>query len=160
MGKFGLQIKGNLENVTDLQAQGDDFRWHLKLKCGNCGEETPKWLYVTEEETVPLKGGRGEANLVSKCKLCSREYSIDILNDEMKSYTLEDSNSFKTIAAFECRGCEPSAFSFRNGFTAKGAESSTVFKDINLEENEWVDYDEKSNESVGVYELTYQFKKL
>jgi len=107
-----------------------------------------------------LKGGRGEANVVMKCKFCSRENSIDIIKDSVKPYTIDDSNTFKTIAAFECRGCEPTDFSFRNGFTAKGAETSTTFNDINLEENEWVDYDETAKESVGVYEATHKFIKL
>lgn len=73
---------------------------------------------------------------------------------------MEDSNQFKTVAGFECRGCEPTELSFRNGYTAKGAESGTPFNDINLEEKEWVDYDEKSSESVGIYELEFKFIKL
>ena len=30
MVKIGLQIKANLENVTDLQPDGEDFRWYLR----------------------------------------------------------------------------------------------------------------------------------
>jgi len=78
----------------------------------------------------------------------------------LEAYTSDDSGTFKTIVVFECRGCEPSSFSFRNGFTAKGANSRTIFNDINLEENEWVDYDENSKESVGIYEVSHKFIKL
>ena len=76
------------------------FRWYLKLKCNSCGEVPDHWQYISQEERVPVKvnlpkpdqeflvhryswktvqGGRGDANAVIKCKLCSRENSIDIL---------------------------------------------------------------------------------
>lgn len=29
--KIALQIKANLENVTELQPDGEDFRWYLKV---------------------------------------------------------------------------------------------------------------------------------
>ena len=31
MQKIALQFKCNLENLTDLQAEGEDFRWYLKV---------------------------------------------------------------------------------------------------------------------------------
>ncbi|RWS24552.1 UPF0587 protein-like protein [Leptotrombidium deliense] len=184
MVKIGLQIKANLENVTNLTAVGDDFRWFLKIRntfttsfniqftCANCGEASDKWLYLTAEafkkqetdcilikEKMPIKGSRGEANLVLKCKLCSRENTVSLIENSLSTYTIDDSNNFKTIVAFECRGVEPNDFSARNGFSAEGVESNTKFENINLEED-WVDYDEKSKESVGIYELTHKFIKL
>ena len=45
------------------------FRWYLKLKCANCGEIPDKWQYVDQTEKQPLKGGRGEACAVIKCKV-------------------------------------------------------------------------------------------
>nr|XP_020843468.1 UPF0587 protein C1orf123 homolog isoform X3 [Phascolarctos cinereus] len=77
MGKIGLQLKATLENVTHLRPVGDDFRWYLKMKCGNCGEVSEKWQYIRLMDSVPLKGGRGSATMVQKCKLCSRDNSID-----------------------------------------------------------------------------------
>ena len=44
-------------------------RWYLKLKCANCGEIPEKWQYVDQTEKQPLKGGRGEACAVIKCKV-------------------------------------------------------------------------------------------
>ena len=38
----------------------------------SCGEVPDKWQYVTQTESCDLKGGRGSANAVVKCKLCSR----------------------------------------------------------------------------------------
>ncbi|XP_060586424.1 CXXC motif containing zinc binding protein-like [Ruditapes philippinarum] len=157
MVKIGLQIKALLENITNLKAEGEDFRWFIRLKCLNCGEETAKFEYLTLEENAPLKGGRGHASMVIKCKLCSRENSIDIMRDTITAYNAEDSNKFKTIVVFDCRGVEPIDFSPRVGFTAEGEETGTKFPEVDLKEGEWVDYDEKKKESVSVTEIKHQF---
>ncbi|XP_023674582.1 CXXC motif containing zinc binding protein isoform X3 [Paramormyrops kingsleyae] len=135
---------------------------------------------------MPLKGGRGSASMVQKCKLCSRDNSIgmghfaisqcpllnqttstvikntqthDILKDTITSYNAEDSDRFKTMVQFECRGLEPVDFQPQAGFSAQGAESGTPFPEINLLERDWNDYDEKISESVGIYEVTHKFVK-
>ncbi|RVE61526.1 hypothetical protein OJAV_G00171580 [Oryzias javanicus] len=132
MVKFGLQFKATLENVTNVRPLGEDFRWFLKLKCGNCGEIPDKWQYVTLVENVPLKGGRGHASMVQKCKLCARENSIDILADTITAYNAEDNETFKTMVQFECRGLEPVDFQPQAGFAAAGAETGTPFLEVNL----------------------------
>ncbi|XP_078417353.1 CXXC motif containing zinc binding protein isoform X2 [Cetorhinus maximus] len=134
MVKFGLQFKATLENISKVRPEGEDFRWFLKLKCQNCGEVSDKWQYITLLSSAPLKGGRGSASMIQKCKLCSRENSIDILKDTIKPYNA--------------------------GFAAEGAESRTQFGEINLLEKDWNDYDEKIRESVGIYEVTHQFVKI
>ena len=55
MVKIGLQIKAQLENVTNLLATGADFRWFLKTKCASCGEVSAELQYITLGESVPLK---------------------------------------------------------------------------------------------------------
>uniref|UniRef100_A0A674PN81 CXXC motif containing zinc binding protein n=1 Tax=Takifugu rubripes TaxID=31033 RepID=A0A674PN81_TAKRU len=157
-GKIGLQFKATLDNVTNVRPLGTDFRWYLKLKCGNCGETSDKWQYITLD-SVPLKGGRGSASMVQKCKLCSRENSIDILEDTITPYNAEDSERFKTMVQFECRGLEPVDFQPQAGFVAEGTETGTPFPEVNLLEKDWTDYDEKLAASVGIYEVTHQFKK-
>ncbi|XP_061694264.1 CXXC motif containing zinc binding protein isoform X2 [Syngnathoides biaculeatus] len=151
------------------------------LKCGNCGEIPDKWQYVNLAESAPLKGGRGSASMVQKCKLCSRENSIgkslraisssfatraerdfflaDILEDTIAPYNAEDSEKFKTMVQFECRGLEPVDFQPQAGFAAQGTESGTAFPEVNLLEKDWTDYDEKVKESVGIYEVTHRFIK-
>lgn len=47
-------------------------------------------------------------------------------------------------------------FSPRNGFKCCGVDSNTLFEDVNLEEKEWVDYDERKNQPVGIYEVEHQ----
>ncbi|MED6285418.1 hypothetical protein ILYODFUR_022249 [Ilyodon furcidens] len=110
-------------------------------------------------ENVPLKGGRGSASMVQKCKLCARENSIDILRDTLTPYNAGDNETFKTMVQFECRGLEPVDFQPQAGFAAEGAETGTPFPEVNLLEKDWTDYDEKANESVGIYEVTHRFIK-
>lgn len=61
---------------------------------------------------------------------------------------------------FDCRGIEPVEFAPGEGWVAKAAESGNVFNNVDLSEKEWVDYDEKQKESVGVYEFESQFVKV
>lgn len=39
------------------------------------------------------------------------------------------------------------------------SKSGKVFTDVELPEGEWVDFDEKLGESVGIYNLEWQFRK-
>ncbi|XP_054067298.1 CXXC motif containing zinc binding protein isoform X1 [Rissa tridactyla] len=126
MGRIGLQLRATLENITGLRAAGEDFRWYLKLKCGNCGEVSEKWQYLRLMDSAPLKGGRGSATMVQKCKLCSRENSIDILSQTIKPYNAEDSEKFKTIVEFECRGLEPVDFQPQPLVLRRSAEGRRV----------------------------------
>ncbi|VDI83042.1 Hypothetical predicted protein [Mytilus galloprovincialis] len=48
MAKIGLQFKTELQNITNLKPDGEDFRWYLRLKCISCGEETHEFQYLTE----------------------------------------------------------------------------------------------------------------
>jgi len=160
MVKISLQISAQLENVTDLKAEGDDFRWYLKLKCTHCNEETPEFVYLTLAESHPLKGGRGSASLVVRCKLCGRDHSIDIIPESLQSYSIDDVPHVKTIVTFDCRGVEPTTFEPRMGWSVKGAESSTVFTNVDLTSLDWADYDEKSQQAVGIYELASRFVRI
>uniref|UniRef100_A0A3B5LK84 CXXC motif containing zinc binding protein n=1 Tax=Xiphophorus couchianus TaxID=32473 RepID=A0A3B5LK84_9TELE len=133
------------------------FSSRLQLKCGNCGEVPDKWQYVTLMESVPLKGGRGSASMVQKCKLCARENSIGAHESVIKCAS--DNEKFKTMVQFECRGLEPVDFQPQAGFAAEGAETGTPFPEVNLLEKDWNDYDDKAKESVGIYEVTHRFIK-
>ncbi|XP_035756109.1 CXXC motif containing zinc binding protein, partial [Egretta garzetta] len=142
-----------------VRAVGEDFRWYLKLKCGNCGEVSEKWQYLRLMDSAPLKGGRGSATMVQKCKLCSRENSIDILSQTIKPYNVSLFSLLYNKLLHAASSLEPVDFQPQAGFAAEGAESGTPFNDINLLEKDWNDYDEKTKESVGIYEVTHKFVK-
>ena len=52
-------------------------RWYMKLKCANCGETPDHWQYVDQVDKQPLKGGRGEACAVIKCKVDTAEMATN-----------------------------------------------------------------------------------
>jgi hypothetical protein len=168
MVKIGLQIKANMEFTTGLVPSDPDlFRWELKIKCTQCGEVPDHWQYVSLSEQQPLKGGRGTANYISKCKLCSNQNSLDIKANSICNYDFKDSNRFKTIVVFDCRGLEPVEFSPRDGWKAQGCKenaedggietTSTIFSDVDLSDKEWSDYDEKSGEATVISEFEVNF---
>ncbi|XP_012259684.2 CXXC motif containing zinc binding protein [Athalia rosae] len=160
MVKVALQIKATLENVEELKPSGPDFRWYLKFTCGNCGEVSEKWNYVSESESTPSKRGNAVNHFVSKCKLCLRENTMTIIEDSSRSYTTDDQGKFKTLAIFDCRGIEPSDFSAREGWVAKAIDGGKEFKDVDLSEGEWADYCEKIANPVGIYEIEHRFEKI
>ncbi|KFP91286.1 UPF0587 protein C1orf123, partial [Apaloderma vittatum] len=127
-----------------------------QLKCGNCGEVSEKWQYLRLMDSAPLKGGRGSATMVQKCKLCSRESSIDILSQTIKPYNVM---IMFIIFLVQLTLKILLQICLQAGFAAEGAESGTPFHDINLSEKDWNDYDEKAKESVGIYEVTHKFVK-
>lgn len=160
MVKISLEIKAVLENIDTFRTNHPDYNFILKLKCLNCGEISDKWHLITETETFPLKTGKSEVHFLAKCKLCSRENSLDIVEGSNHEYSTSYNGQFKPIVTFDCRGIEPVDFSAAEGWIAKVEESKKVFENVDLSEKEWVEYDDKANQSVGIYELQHRFVKI
>lgn len=66
----------------------------------------------------------------------------------------------KTIVQFDCRGLEPLAFSPRSGWIVKCSEGGPTFTDVDLSDDDWVEYDTKNDVPVGVSEFQFDFIKL
>lgn len=190
MGKIGLQIRATLENVDEVKTSHPDYSFFLKLKCSNCGEQSEKWHDITESEHVNEDSRNPNGfNFYMKCKLCSRENSIDIVegsNGMHKQFTYElkflsfdvnpfqcsilllfvavytenDAGKFKTIVSFDCRGVEPVEFSPRTGWIVKASDGGQTFEDVDLSDDDWVEYDNKNKVSIGIYEFESNFIKL
>lgn len=80
MVKIGLQIRATLENIEELKTCYPNYQFFLKIKCSNCGEMTDKWHGITEEDRVNEDSRNPKGfNFYAKCKMCSRENSIDIV---------------------------------------------------------------------------------
>lgn len=79
MVKVGLQIRATFENVEEIRSF-PNYTFYIKVKCTNCGEESNKWHDLTEEERINEDSRNPKGfNFYMKCKLCSRENSIDIV---------------------------------------------------------------------------------
>merc|ERR1712142_1078184 len=123
MPRIGLKIDCCLENLCSLEAPGEDFRWFLKINCGACGETTD-WVYVSQEEQIPVKGGRGFAHMVLNCKLCGRESNLTIEEGSVKPFSSENTGA-QMMVSFDCRGLEPVDWECRGGFIAKTEKGKT-----------------------------------
>ncbi|KAM0912383.1 hypothetical protein ACQ4PT_012833 [Festuca glaucescens] len=77
---FALLVGAELDGLTNLPPSGgcDDpsYPYYFKLRCESCGETSAKTTCVSLDEVVDLSNGKGTANLVQKCKFCTREGSI------------------------------------------------------------------------------------
>ncbi|XP_010526157.1 PREDICTED: UPF0587 protein C1orf123 homolog [Tarenaya hassleriana] len=158
-----LEISADLENLTNLQPSGgcDDpeFPFFFKLRCGNCGEMTPKETCVTLGETVPVPGSRGTCHLVQKCKFCEREGNVTMVPSKGRPLTQEDTEAGKyaPVMAFDFRGYEPEDFVFGDGWKAESLEG-TKFEGIDLSSGEFAEYDEKGECPVMISNLRARFR--
>jgi len=98
------------------------------------------------------------------CHLC-----VDLLNAQqaLQKYTemhpaLADSRECKLLQNLMVHMEETDVDGFteaRSGWQAEHHESGSIFEDIDLGDD-WADYDERSDEPVGVSELAFQFVKV
>lgn len=51
-------------------------------------------------------------------------------------------------------------FWFQDGWSAVAEDSSHVYTEVDLSEKEWVDWDEKMKQSVGIYDAEHQFVRI
>lgn len=80
MVRVGLQINATLENVEELETCHPNYSFFIKIKCTNCGEESDKWHDITESERTQQDSRNPDGfNFYMKCKMCSRENTIDII---------------------------------------------------------------------------------
>jgi hypothetical protein len=96
------------------------------------------------------------ANLVYKCKFCSRVHTVNVVKKQCRAVTADDSEQFVPVCGFECRGVSLEAFEPRDTvFECKAAESSTTYTpDLS---DDWVDFDDVSQASVGIYSFESKF---
>ncbi|XP_034938496.1 CXXC motif containing zinc binding protein [Chelonus insularis] len=160
MVKIALRVKATLENIEELKPFGPEFRWCLKFTCSNCGEKSEKWNYVSLSDEVPAQHGKDTYHFSSKCKLCSRVNTVSIIKDSIKSYTIDDQDTFKPLVVFDCRGVEPIDFSARDGWTAKAIDGGKEFTDVDLTENSWAEYCDKIKQPVAIYEIEHTFDRV
>ena len=162
MGVLNLEIKALLENVTNLQAGSSDYRYHMKVQCGKCGEMLNKsFVYVCADDEVDVPGGKGGANFVCKCKLCNSSGSISIVPKSQLTYTADDGDTWKKFVSFESRGITPVEFSLNGGtgLTCTGVSDNnpTKFDELEFEEDYLGDFDEKIGDQVCIERKSYVY---
>lgn len=157
---YQLILKAELSNVTDLQVEDSPespFEYTFKIECIGCREVHSNPVTINCYEKHEISGSRGEASLVFRCRNCKKEHSANILRPKAAVLTAEDDE--KVILDIDSRGLyfldfEPSSGSF----TLKGTKT-TVFKEIDLSDGEWYDYDDDLSQEVSITEVQFEIKR-
>lgn len=110
------------------------------------------------QETNEVSGSRGDANFVWRCKNCKREASASIKAGP-NPYQYSEPAKRQKILEFDCRGLEFVEFSPEGEWLADGAESTTKFTGVELNDGEWYDYDEKAGEEVSIKDLSWDIQR-
>ncbi|KAI8926889.1 hypothetical protein BC831DRAFT_454810 [Entophlyctis helioformis] len=146
--------------LTDLvPANPLDYPWEFKFECTSCHEKHDSQVSVNARDQVEVPGGRGSANLNMRCKFCKRDGNVSLDMATLKPYPADKSGKMAPLLKLECRGWEPVEWIPLAPFQAVGVESNTKFKEIDLTDREWADYDEKAGESVSVLDVETKIER-
>jgi len=161
MVRLLLSIKAELENVTDLVPASDSFEYFFQVKCNNCHEVHPKFVSVNRLEEREVSGGKGStAHFVWRCGMCKRESSAKFEKaSPPQPYTADANGQLAPLVVIECRGLEFVGFDPSGIWKCVGVDSGTLFREVDLSEGEWVDYDEKAALPVGVSAIESQWSR-
>ncbi|OBZ78620.1 hypothetical protein A0H81_00830 [Grifola frondosa] len=144
MVRLLLSIKADLENVTNLVPADDAFEYFFQVKCTSCNEIHPKFVSLNRVEQRDVSSGKGNtAHFVWRCGLCKPDAN----------------GQFAPFLTIDCRGLEFVGFDPRGTWKCVGVDSNAVFPEVDLEDGEWVDYDEKAALPVGISNIESQWTR-
>lgn len=156
-----IYLTAELNGVTDLRPKDNSefpFWYTFKVQCTSCHETHPNAISISRFESNVIKGSRGEANFVWKCKFCKRESSATSVIPPI-AYHQESPAKRQKIIEFDSRGLELLEFLPEGEWLANGIQSGSQFTKIDLTEGEWFDYDECSGEEVSIIDLKWEISK-
>ncbi|KAG9222716.1 hypothetical protein CCMSSC00406_0004630 [Pleurotus cornucopiae] len=156
MVRLLLSIKAELENVTNLVPASDSFEYFFQVAESLGGgaipiELSPRTIHClttvnlsNEQEERDVSGGKGAtAHFVWRCGMCKRESSAKFEATKPLPYA-DENGQFAPLLTIECRGLEFVGFDPRGIWQCEGL-TGAKFPEVDLENGEWVDYDEKVN---------------
>ncbi|RKF74737.1 UPF0587 protein C2D10.03c [Golovinomyces cichoracearum] len=173
---ISLFLTADLTGVTNLRPHDtveNPFWYTFSVQCSSCRQVHPKKLNISrfvpikrvaflvsdlQKESNAIKGSRGDANLVWKCKSCKREASATIIAPPT-AYQQESPATRKKIIEIDCRGLDIIEFSPEGEWLANGSHSKTQFSSIDLTDGEWYEYDETLGEEVNILDLKWEITK-
>ena len=156
-----LYVKAELENIGSITFPGN-IQYCFDVKDAQSDEEK-KGVYLCADEIAEIDGSKGDANFVMRFPDCKKQCTVtftDVKGVTRDTITAEDSGNFVPIRAFDCRGLEIVNWVPTEGLIVKSTEGTTL-ENVNLGDDPdgWFEYCEKQGESVGITELTFEFRK-
>ena len=146
-----LQIKAELEGVASFRVPPESVL-EIDVK-QSAGDEERKGVQVDPEESHEVPNSKNAtANFMVKFpgdKAPSTMSLVSLKGLPFRAQTADDTGMVP-IAAFECRGMEPTKW-HPTGYYVVEALSGTVYDEVGFKDGEdWCEYDEKSGESMMV----------
>ncbi|KAK6457233.1 uncharacterized protein RJT20DRAFT_127413 [Scheffersomyces xylosifermentans] len=160
MVKFYLKIFATLDAVTDVEpvdTPESPYEYTFTIQCTKCRTTHDKSVNINRFESHEISGSRGEASFVFRCKECKAEHSAAITRTAQK-LTAEDKKPVP-ILEIDARGLDFESFIPEGKFQAVGLESGTKFEEVDLEDNEWYDYDDKAGAEVSITDVTWEISR-
>ncbi|CAN3354642.1 hypothetical protein DICA4_B07250 [Diutina catenulata] len=159
MTKLFLSAKATLEGVTGLKPKDspqDKYEYTFTIECTRCRTVHDKPVTINQYEHHEHAGSRGESSFVFRCKECKSEHNANI---EVTKKTVDESEVWTPLLELDARGLDFKSFIPQGQFECVGAESGTKFAEVELEENEWYDYDEKTGAEVSITEVEWRIER-
>ncbi|KAI5965335.1 uncharacterized protein KGF55_001556 [Candida pseudojiufengensis] len=160
MVKFSLKIQGELSNVTDLQpldTAESPYEYTFQIECTKCRTIHDKDIQINRFEKHEISGSRGEASFVFRCKECKNEHSASIARTN-DSLTIGNTKPV-SILEIDARGIDFIKFIPDGKFQCVGEETGTKFDEVDLEDDEWYDVDEKTNDEVSIVDVKWSITR-
>jgi Eukaryotic protein of unknown function (DUF866) len=154
MPVYNLLFKAELENIKKLKFP-HNHAWLMDFQSG-FSDETREGVRVTAAEEVEMPNSRSTANVCITFKDTGKSAaSINVTTVKgvtRNTYLAQDSCSFVSIAAFDCRGAIPVKWSPTGFYFADN------FK-IDLNNGEWFDVDPDTCESVSITDVQWKLER-
>ncbi|KAH8739163.1 hypothetical protein FG386_001030 [Cryptosporidium ryanae] len=155
---FVLYVKADFEGIEELIFP-ENYTWCVDIE-QSAGPLTREKITIDPNEKIEMDNSRGTANYVMRWDSDKRQSTISCVklnNISNMKVTFENSGKFVPIAAFDCRGINITKWNPTFGYVAV-SNSGKKFDNIDLSELEWCDFDENTNESVGIYNITSELR--
>lgn len=155
-----LYLTAELTNVTELKptdSKDHPYEYTFQIQCTSCRETHDKEISINLYEKHEIQGSKGEASFVGACSFCGTHSNIDIkLPKNYNGYTVEQNGKKVKMLEIESRGFEIVKFIPDGPFTCKGTNSTTVFREVDLSDNEWYDYDDAAAEETNITDIKWE----
>lgn len=156
---FYLSGKATLDGVTNVKptdSPQDKFEYTFRIECTRCRNVHDKPVTINTFEKHEMGGSRGEALFVFRCKECKSELSANVHHTKA---AIDELDRWAQLLEIDARGLEVVEFIPEGKFEAVGVELNTQFKEVDLEEGEWYDYDEKQGAEVSITEVEWKVER-
>ena len=156
MPNYGLSLNVIESENVGIITPSMGRTWALRLACSSCRDVTENFIFVSSTLSCETSGG-GSANFCLKCKTCKQQMTVNVVKEGPTTL----SNSFgEDVAVFDIRNAEPVALLFQAGWevTTSSGEGAEKFLDVLLDE-EWTDYDERSQQPISILKVKAVFHR-